>query len=172
MHCTARVCCSYQELSRASGSVGLSYGAHSNLCINQLVRNASAAQRAKYLPPLIAGARLCVAMRRRACIVHVAMVCVHRHTRMRSSSPTRSPSLQTTLPLAGEAIGALSISEPNAGSDAVSMRTRAEKKGDRYVLNGTKMWCTNGPKVGPGARVFARMRLCMCAHASPSPCTA
>lgn len=93
-------CIAMEELSRASGSVGLSYGAHSNLCINQLVRNANKQQKEKYLPKLISG----------------------------------------------EAIGALSISEPNAGSDAVSMRTRAEKKGDRYILNGTKMWCTNGPK--------------------------
>eukprot|EP00878_Enallax_costatus_P003346 GHUV01003554.1.p1 GENE.GHUV01003554.1~~GHUV01003554.1.p1 ORF type:complete len:439 (+),score=84.70 GHUV01003554.1:141-1457(+) len=93
-------CIAMEELSRASGSVGLSYGAHSNLCINQLVRNGNKQQKEKYLPKLISG----------------------------------------------EHIGALSISEPNAGSDAVSMRTRAEKKGDRYVLNGTKMWCTNGPK--------------------------
>eukprot|EP00775_Hariotina_reticulata_P003583 gene3583-3849_t len=93
-------CIAMEELSRASGSVGLSYGAHSNLCINQLVRNGNQLQKEKYLPSLISG----------------------------------------------EAIGALSISEPNAGSDAVSMRTRADKKGDRYILNGTKMWCTNGPK--------------------------
>lgn len=93
-------CIAMEELSRASGSVALSYGAHSNLCVNQLVRNANAAQKEKYLPKLISG----------------------------------------------EHIGALSISEPGAGSDAVSMKTRAERKGDHFVLNGTKMWCTNGPK--------------------------
>eukprot|EP00879_Flechtneria_rotunda_P006687 GHRR01007027.1.p1 GENE.GHRR01007027.1~~GHRR01007027.1.p1 ORF type:complete len:192 (+),score=28.18 GHRR01007027.1:101-676(+) len=94
-------CIAMEELSRASGSVGLSYGAHSNLCVNQLVRNANQQQKMKYLPKLISG----------------------------------------------EHIGALSISEPNAGSDAVSMRTRADRQGNHYVLNGTKMWCTNGPKV-------------------------
>ncbi|AZY54085.1 isovaleryl-CoA dehydrogenase [Bordetella avium] len=88
-----------EELSRASASVALSYGAHSNLCVNQIYRNGSEAQKAKYLPKLISG----------------------------------------------EHIGALAMSEPGAGSDVVSMRLRAEKKGDRYVLNGTKMWITNGP---------------------------
>ncbi len=88
-----------EELSRASASVGLSYGAHSNLCVNQIRRNGSAAQRRKYLPKLIAG----------------------------------------------EHVGALAMSEPGAGSDVVGMRTRAEKRGERYVLNGGKMWITNGP---------------------------
>jgi len=88
-----------EEISRASASVGLSYGAHSNLCVNQLRRNANAAQRAKYLPKLISG----------------------------------------------EHVGALAMSEPGAGSDVVSMRTRAEWRGGRYVLNGAKMWITNGP---------------------------
>lgn len=88
-----------EEISRASASVGLSYGAHSNLCVNQIFRNGNDAQRAKYLPKLISG----------------------------------------------EHIGALAMSEPNAGSDVVSMKLRAEKKGDRYVLNGNKMWITNGP---------------------------
>jgi isovaleryl-CoA dehydrogenase len=88
-----------EEISRASASVGLSYGAHSNLCVNQIKRNGSEAQKMKYLPKLISG----------------------------------------------EYIGALAMSEPNAGSDVVSMKLRAEKKGDRYVLNGTKMWITNGP---------------------------
>ena len=88
-----------EELSRASGSVGLSYGAHSNLCVNQLRRNGTDEQKRKYLPKLISG----------------------------------------------EHVGALSMSEPGAGSDVVSLRTRAEKKGDRYILNGNKMWCTNGP---------------------------
>lgn len=88
-----------EELSRASAAVGLSYGAHSNLCVNQIRRNGSDAHKAQYLPKLISG----------------------------------------------EHVGALAMSEPGAGSDVVSMRTRAEKKGDRYVLNGRKMWITNGP---------------------------
>lgn len=88
-----------EELSRASAAVGLSYGAHSNLCVNQIRRNGSDAHKAKYLPKLISG----------------------------------------------EHVGALAMSEPGAGSDVVSMRMRAEKKGDRYVLNGRKMWITNGP---------------------------
>ncbi|MEQ8389720.1 MAG: acyl-CoA dehydrogenase family protein, partial [Thalassospira sp.] len=88
-----------EEISRASASVALSYGAHSNLCVNQLKRNATAEQKAKYLPKLISG----------------------------------------------EHIGALAMSEPGAGSDVVSMKLRAEKKGDRYILNGNKMWITNGP---------------------------
>ena len=88
-----------EEISRASASVALSYGAHSNLCVNQLFRNGNDEQRAKYLPKLISG----------------------------------------------EHIGALAMSEPGAGSDVVSMKLRAEKKGDRYVLNGSKMWITNGP---------------------------
>lgn len=88
-----------EEISRASASVGLSYGAHSNLCVNQINRNGSPEQKAKYLPGLISG----------------------------------------------EHIGALAMSEPNAGSDVVSMKLRAEKRGDHFVLNGTKMWITNGP---------------------------
>ena len=88
-----------EEISRASASVGLSYGAHSNLCVNQIRKNGSEAQKQKYLP------KLC----------------------------------------SGEHIGALAMSEPNAGSDVVSMKLRAEKRGDRYVLNGNKMWITNGP---------------------------
>ncbi|ARJ64662.1 isovaleryl-CoA dehydrogenase [Magnetospirillum sp. ME-1] len=88
-----------EEISRASASVGLSYGAHSNLCVNQIKRNGSEAQKMKYLPKLISG----------------------------------------------EYIGALAMSEPNAGSDVVSMKLKAEKKGDRYILNGSKMWITNGP---------------------------
>jgi isovaleryl-CoA dehydrogenase len=89
-----------EEISRASGSVGLSYGAHSNLCVNQIRRNGSDDQKRRFLPKLISG-------------VHV---------------------------------GALAMSESGAGSDVVSMQTRAEKKGDRYILNGTKMWITNGPQ--------------------------
>ena len=88
-----------EEISRASASVGLSYGAHSNLCVNQINRWGTTAQKAKYLPALCSG----------------------------------------------QAVGALAMSEPGAGSDVVSMRLRAEKRGDRFVLNGTKMWITNGP---------------------------
>jgi isovaleryl-CoA dehydrogenase len=92
-------CLAMEEISRASASIGLSYGAHSNLCVNQLRRNGKDAQKRKYLPKLISG----------------------------------------------EHVGALAMSEPGAGSDVVSMKTRAEKKGDRYVLNGNKFWITNGP---------------------------
>ena len=92
-------CVAMEEVSRASASVGLSYGAHSNLCVNQIRLNGTPAQRARYLPRLISG----------------------------------------------EHVGALAMSEPGAGSDVVGMRTRAERKGDRYVLNGSKMWITNGP---------------------------
>ena len=88
-----------EEISRASASVGLSYGAHSNLCVNQIVLNGNEEQKARYLPKLISG----------------------------------------------EHIGALAMSEPGAGSDVVSMKLKAEKKGDRYILNGNKMWITNGP---------------------------
>ena len=88
-----------EEISRASAAVGLSYGAHSNLCVNQIRKNGSPEQKARYLP------KLC----------------------------------------SGEHIGALAMSEPGAGSDVVSMKLRAEKKGDRYILNGNKMWITNGP---------------------------
>jgi isovaleryl-CoA dehydrogenase len=88
-----------EEVSRASASVGLSYGAHSNLCVNQIRRNGTPEQKQRYLPKLISG----------------------------------------------EHVGALAMSEPGAGSDVVGMRTRAERKGDRYVLNGAKMWITNGP---------------------------
>ncbi len=92
-------CVAMEEVSRASASVGLSYGAHSNLCVNQIKLNGTPAQRARYLPKLISG----------------------------------------------EHVGALAMSEPGAGSDVVGMRTRAIRKGDRYVLNGSKMWITNGP---------------------------
>ncbi len=88
-----------EEVSRGSASVGLSYGAHSNLCVNQLRRNGSDEQKRRYLPKLVSG----------------------------------------------EHLGALAMSEPNAGSDVVSMKLRADKKGDRYILNGNKMWITNGP---------------------------
>ncbi|BBN81449.1 isovaleryl-CoA dehydrogenase [Pseudoalteromonas sp. A25] len=88
-----------EEISRASASIGLSYGAHSNLCVNQINRNGNEAQKRKYLPKLISG----------------------------------------------EHIGALAMSEPNAGSDVVSMKLKAQKKGDKYILNGNKMWITNGP---------------------------
>jgi isovaleryl-CoA dehydrogenase len=93
-------CVAMEEISRGSAAVGLSYGAHSNLCVNQLRRNGTEAQKRRYLPKLISG----------------------------------------------EHVGALAMSEPGAGSDVVGMRTRAERRGDRYVLNGSKMWITNGPE--------------------------
>lgn len=92
-------CVAMEEISRASASVGLSYGAHSNLCVNQIRINGTPEQKSRYLPPLVAGT----------------------------------------------AVGALAMSEPGAGSDVVSMKLRAELVGDHYVLNGTKMWITNGP---------------------------
>ncbi|WP_425404211.1 isovaleryl-CoA dehydrogenase [Hwanghaeella sp.] len=92
-------CIAMEEISRASASVGLSYGAHSNLCVNQIRRNGTEDQKKRYLPKLISG----------------------------------------------DHVGALAMSEPGAGSDVVSMKLRADKKGDRYVLNGTKFWITNGP---------------------------
>jgi isovaleryl-CoA dehydrogenase len=92
-------CVAMEEISRGSASVGLSYGAHSNLCINQIRRNGSEAQKRRYLPKLISG----------------------------------------------EHLGALAMSEAGAGSDVVSMKLRADRRGDRYVLNGTKFWITNGP---------------------------
>ncbi|MEO0672742.1 MAG: isovaleryl-CoA dehydrogenase [Pseudomonadota bacterium] len=92
-------CIAMEEVSRASASVGLSYGAHSNLCINQISRNGNADQKGRYLPKL----------------------------------------------MSGEHVGALAMSEPGAGSDVVSMKLRADKKGDRYILNGSKFWITNGP---------------------------
>jgi isovaleryl-CoA dehydrogenase len=92
-------CVAMEEVSRGSASVGLSYGAHSNLCVNQIRRNGTAAQKKKYLPKLVSG----------------------------------------------DFVGALAMSEPGAGSDVVGMKLRSDKKGDRYVLNGNKMWITNGP---------------------------
>ena len=92
-------CVAMEEISRASASVGLSYGAHSNLCVNQIARNGNDSQKERVLPKLISG----------------------------------------------EFVGALAMSEPGAGSDVVSMKLRAERKGERYVLNGTKFWITNGP---------------------------
>src|SRR5467141_3709974 len=88
-----------EEISRASASVGLSYGAHSNLCVNQIARNGTEPQKRKYLPKLVSG----------------------------------------------EQVGALAMSEPGAGSDVVGMKLKAERRGDRYLLNGNKMWITNGP---------------------------
>jgi len=93
-------CVAMEEISRASAAIGLSYGAHSNLCVNQIRRNGSDEQKRRYLPALISGAH----------------------------------------------VGGLAMSEPGAGSDVVSMRTRAEKRGDRFVLNGSKFWITNGPE--------------------------
>ena len=98
-------CVVMEEISRGSGAIGLSYGAHSNLCVNQININGDAEQKSRYLPKLVSG----------------------------------------------EHLGALAMSEPGSGSDVVSMKLRAEKKGDRYVLNGSKMWITNGP----GADVLA-----------------
>jgi isovaleryl-CoA dehydrogenase len=107
-------CVAMEEISRASASIGLSYGAHSNLCVNQIRRNGSAEQKRRYLPKLITG----------------------------------------------EHVGALAMSEPGAGSDVVGMKLRADRKGERYMLNGAKMWITNGPcadtlvvyaKTDPGA---------------------
>ncbi|MEX0644100.1 MAG: acyl-CoA dehydrogenase family protein, partial [Parvularculaceae bacterium] len=92
-------CVVMEEVSRGSGAIGLSYGAHSNLCVNQINLNGTKEQKARYLPKLISG----------------------------------------------EHLGALAMSEPGAGSDVVSMKLRAEKKGDKYILNGSKMWITNGP---------------------------
>ncbi len=92
-------CVAMEEISRSSAAIGLSYGAHSNLCVNQIRRNGNDEQKRRYLPKLISG----------------------------------------------EHVGALAMSEPNAGSDVVSMRTRADRKGDRFMLNGAKMWITNGP---------------------------
>jgi len=105
-------CVAMEEVSRGSASVGLSYGAHSNLCVNQIRRNGSDAQRRKYLPKL----------------------------------------------MSGEHVGALAMSEPGAGSDVVSMRLRADKKGDRYILNGSKFWITNG-HVADTLVVYAKTRL-------------
>jgi isovaleryl-CoA dehydrogenase len=104
-------CVAMEEVSRGSASVGLSYGAHSNLCVNQIRRNGNEAQKRKYLPDLISG----------------------KH------------------------VGALAMSEPGAGSDVVSMRLRADKKGDRYILNGTKLWITNG-EVADTLVVYAKTR--------------
>ena len=92
-------CIAMEEISRASASVGLSYGAHSNLCVNQIRRNGTVDQKKRYLPKLISG----------------------------------------------DHVGSLAMSESGAGSDVVGMRTKAEKKGDQYILNGSKMWITNGP---------------------------
>jgi isovaleryl-CoA dehydrogenase len=104
-------CVAMEEVSRASAAVGLSYGAHSNLCVNQIRRNGSAAQKRKYLPKLISG----------------------------------------------EHVGALAMSEPGAGSDVVAMRLRADRRDDRYVLNGTKLWITNG-HVADTLVVYAKTR--------------
>src|SRR6516225_1307636 len=104
-------CVAMEEVSRASAAVGLSYGAHSNLCVNQIRRNGNDAQKRRYLPRLISG----------------------------------------------EHVGALAMSEPGAGSDVVSMRLRADKKGDRWVLNGTKLWITNG-HVADTLVVYAKTR--------------
>src|SRR5690606_8783206 len=110
-----------EEISRGSASVGLSYGAHSNLCVNQIHRNGTAEQKARYLPGLVAGT----------------------------------------------SVGALAMSEPGAGSDVVSMRLRADFKGDRWILNGSKMWITDGPEADVLV-VYAKNDL----HAGPRGITA
>ena len=110
-----------EEISRASASVALSYGAHSNLCINQIYRNGNADQRQRYLPKLVSG----------------------------------------------EHVGALAMSEVGSGSDVVSMRLRADKEGDRYLLNGNKMWITNGPEANTLV-VYAKTDM----HAGPHGITA
>ena len=116
-------CVAIEEISRASASVGLSYGAHSNLCINQINRNGTEAQKARYLPDLISG----------------------------------------------KAVGALAMSEPGSGSDVVSMQLRAEKSGDGYLLNGNKMWITNGPNAETLV-VYAKTDPDACLlYTSPSP---
>jgi len=114
-------CVAMEEISRGSASVGLSYGAHSNLCVNQIRRNGSEAQKRRYLPKLVSG----------------------------------------------EHVGALAMSEPGSGSDVVSMRLRADRKGDRYVLNGNKMWITNGPDADTLV-VYAKTDV----HAGPKGITA
>ena len=106
-----------EEVSRASASIGLSYGAHSNLCVNQINRNGNDAQKEKYLPKLVSG----------------------------------------------EHIGALAMSEPNAGSDVVSMKLHARKEGSRYILNGNKMWITNGPDADTYV-IYAKTDLSKGAH--------
>ncbi|MCL1125597.1 isovaleryl-CoA dehydrogenase [Shewanella surugensis] len=106
-----------EEISRASASIGLSYGAHSNLCVNQINRHGNDAQKQKYLPKLVSG----------------------------------------------EHIGALAMSEPNAGSDVVSMKLNARKEGDRYILNGNKMWITNGPDANTYV-IYAKTDLTKGAH--------
>lgn len=106
-----------EEISRGSASVALSYGAHSNLCVNQINRNGNPEQKARYLPRL----------------------------------------------LSGEHVGALAMSEPNAGSDVVSMKLRADKRGDRYILNGSKTWITNGPDADTYV-IYAKTDLAKAAH--------
>ena len=116
MHYTEH-CIAMEEISRASGAIALSYGAHSNLCVNQIVRNGNDKQKEKYLPKVKSFRRL---------FSFVILTFVFQL-------------------ITGEHFGALAMSEPGSGSDVVSMKLRAEKKGDYYVLNGNKFWITNGP---------------------------
>ncbi len=179
-----------EEISRASAAVGLSYGAHANLCVNQIFRNGNAAQKARYLPKLISGEHIgalamsepnagsdVVSMKLRAdkrgdrYILNGNKMWItngpdaHTYVIYAKTDINAGPRGITAfivergfkgfaqaqkhryLPklCSGEHIGALAMSEPNAGSDVVSMKLRAEKRGDRYILNGNKMWITNGP---------------------------
>ena len=183
-------CIAVEEISRASASVGLSYGAHSNLCVNQLRRNGNEAQKRKYLPKLISGEHVgalamsepgagsdVVSMMTRAdkkgdrYVINGSKMWITNGPIAETlvvyakTDPAAGPRGITAfiiekgmkgfstaqkrkyLPklISGEHVGALAMSEPGSGSDVVSMSTRAEKKGDRYVLNGNKMWITNGP---------------------------
>ncbi|CAA2966988.1 isovaleryl- dehydrogenase, mitochondrial [Olea europaea subsp. europaea] len=118
-------CIAMEEISRASGSVALSYGAHSNLCINQLVRHGTPAQKEKYLPKVSLPSHQFIFLYTLVadfCICYILVKLI-----------------------SGEHVGALAMSEPNAGSDVVSMKCKAERVDGGYILNGNKMWCTNGP---------------------------
>ncbi|OAY82233.1 Isovaleryl-CoA dehydrogenase, mitochondrial [Ananas comosus] len=169
-------CIAMEEISRASGSVGLSYGAHSNLCINQLVRHGSSAQKQKYLPKVLLrnlfkfqflmhselhfldNSLFCClfcCFRNSVCSVSRGLLMLGKHLYCKMThynllvlkiSLFRANLMYFYLKLiSGEHVGALAMSEPNAGSDVVSMKCKADKVDGGYVLNGNKMWCTNGP---------------------------
>ena len=128
-----------EELSRASGSIALAYGAHSNICISQLQRHATKDQALRYLPDLISG-------------IETLSLDIPWHS---SSSDW----------MAGEKVGALAMSEVGSGSDVVSMKTRAEAVDGGFVLNGSKMWCTNGPIVShPLSHFWMMLCLGRCSH--------
>src|SRR3546814_264787 len=167
-----------EEISRGSASVALSYGAHSNLCVNQINRNGTPEQKARYLPKLISGEHVgalamsepnagsdVVSMKLRAEKRGDRYVLNGSKTWITNGPDASTYVIYDTTDLdkgahgitashvdpaatgfpSGEHVGALAMSEPNAGSDVVSMKLRAEKRGDRYVLNGSKTWITNGP---------------------------